>query len=208
MCHRVACPNDGKPTWWGCGGHIEQALAGVPVSARCSCPHERIPYLPMMQRVKAVATHVSAGASDDADLGLAVVTSGTQHVLTITSKKDACSVTFELDLPAGITAGEADATVSISPPATAVEVPIALADASTAATVLGPGAGTLRRQWTCDGVVGEMEDVHARLVLAPPKAAGFGLGGIEPTYVVALVVLAWVAYNFFSAGGGGREKRD
>lgn len=24
MCHRMNCPNDGKPTWWGCGHHIEQ----------------------------------------------------------------------------------------------------------------------------------------------------------------------------------------
>ncbi|ORY31415.1 hypothetical protein BCR39DRAFT_92224 [Naematelia encephala] len=23
MCKRVQCPNDGKPTWWGCGRHIE-----------------------------------------------------------------------------------------------------------------------------------------------------------------------------------------
>lgn len=23
MCHRMTCPNDGKPTWWGCGYHVE-----------------------------------------------------------------------------------------------------------------------------------------------------------------------------------------
>ncbi|KAL7420256.1 hypothetical protein Q5752_005225 [Cryptotrichosporon argae] len=39
MCKRVECPNDGKPTWWGCGGHIEEALAGVPQSERCTCDH-------------------------------------------------------------------------------------------------------------------------------------------------------------------------
>ncbi|TYJ51984.1 hypothetical protein B9479_007429 [Cryptococcus floricola] len=39
MCRQVACPNDGKPTWWGCGAHIEIALAGVPEAARCTCEH-------------------------------------------------------------------------------------------------------------------------------------------------------------------------
>jgi hypothetical protein len=24
MCKRATCPNDGKPTWWGCGKHIDQ----------------------------------------------------------------------------------------------------------------------------------------------------------------------------------------
>lgn len=78
MCKQVTCPNDGKPTWWGCGGsssfshfvpsplsrpspppltnqltasadknpilkkgkHVEQALASIPPSDRCDCPHE------------------------------------------------------------------------------------------------------------------------------------------------------------------------
>src|SRR3990167_9740002 len=29
MCKRVACPKCQKPTWAGCGLHIDQALAGV-----------------------------------------------------------------------------------------------------------------------------------------------------------------------------------
>jgi hypothetical protein len=37
MCRRVTCPNCNKPTWAGCGEHIEQALAGVPQAERCSC---------------------------------------------------------------------------------------------------------------------------------------------------------------------------
>ncbi len=38
MCHRVQCKRCGKPTWAGCGRHIEQALAGVPREQRCQCP--------------------------------------------------------------------------------------------------------------------------------------------------------------------------
>lgn len=38
MCQRIQCPTCGKPTWTGCGQHIEQALAGVPVDERCQCP--------------------------------------------------------------------------------------------------------------------------------------------------------------------------
>jgi hypothetical protein len=41
MCHRVQCNRCGKPTWAGCGQHIEQALAGVPVSQRCKCPPKK-----------------------------------------------------------------------------------------------------------------------------------------------------------------------
>jgi hypothetical protein len=38
MCQQVKCPRCGKPTWTGCGRHIEQALAGVPPEKRCTCP--------------------------------------------------------------------------------------------------------------------------------------------------------------------------
>jgi len=37
MCRRVTCGTCSKPTWAGCGMHIEQALAGVPVDERCKC---------------------------------------------------------------------------------------------------------------------------------------------------------------------------
>ncbi|HPK65235.1 MAG TPA: hypothetical protein PKX99_01520 [Thermoanaerobaculia bacterium] len=38
MCHQVRCSHCGKPTWAGCGRHIEKALAGVPPERRCACP--------------------------------------------------------------------------------------------------------------------------------------------------------------------------
>lgn len=37
MCHKVTCDVCGKPTWEGCGDHIEHALVGVPVADRCHC---------------------------------------------------------------------------------------------------------------------------------------------------------------------------
>lgn len=38
MCQKVTCDKCGKPTWQGCGDHIEEALAGVPEPDRCTCP--------------------------------------------------------------------------------------------------------------------------------------------------------------------------
>lgn len=40
MCVRVKCAKCGKPSWSGCGAHIEQALAGVPEASRCHCREE------------------------------------------------------------------------------------------------------------------------------------------------------------------------
>jgi len=40
MCHRVQCRKCAKPTWTGCGLHIEQALSGVPVDQRCRCDED------------------------------------------------------------------------------------------------------------------------------------------------------------------------
>ena len=37
MCHRVTCHVCHKATYQGCGTHVEQVLAGVPQSQRCSC---------------------------------------------------------------------------------------------------------------------------------------------------------------------------
>lgn len=35
MCEMVICRKCSKPTWAGCGEHIEQALAGVTKADRC-----------------------------------------------------------------------------------------------------------------------------------------------------------------------------
>ena len=44
MCQKVSCKKCGKATYRGCGMHVEQVLAGVPRSQRCSCsPQESAP---------------------------------------------------------------------------------------------------------------------------------------------------------------------
>lgn len=35
MCAQVTCPICSKPTWAGCGQHIDLALAGIPEQDRC-----------------------------------------------------------------------------------------------------------------------------------------------------------------------------
>jgi hypothetical protein len=37
MCRAVNCRKCQKPTWAGCGAHVEQVLGHVPKSARCAC---------------------------------------------------------------------------------------------------------------------------------------------------------------------------
>lgn len=37
MCSRVDCPTCGKPTFVGCGRHIEEVLGDVPRAQRCQC---------------------------------------------------------------------------------------------------------------------------------------------------------------------------
>jgi hypothetical protein len=37
MCRRIECATCGKPTYAGCGAHVEQVLADVPVGERCQC---------------------------------------------------------------------------------------------------------------------------------------------------------------------------
>lgn len=41
MCRAVVCPACGKPTWKGCGLHVEQVLADVPRNRRCTCSEEQ-----------------------------------------------------------------------------------------------------------------------------------------------------------------------
>jgi hypothetical protein len=37
MCRRVTCEKCGKPSYAGCGAHIEMVLGDVPKSDRCAC---------------------------------------------------------------------------------------------------------------------------------------------------------------------------
>ncbi len=37
MCQRVTCRKCGKPTYAGCGQHVEQVLGNVPPAERCRC---------------------------------------------------------------------------------------------------------------------------------------------------------------------------
>jgi hypothetical protein len=37
MCKRVTCPKCQKPSFVGCGLHVEQVLGDVPPEERCRC---------------------------------------------------------------------------------------------------------------------------------------------------------------------------
>lgn len=37
MCRRVTCGKCGRPTFAGCGAHVEQVLGDVPRAERCRC---------------------------------------------------------------------------------------------------------------------------------------------------------------------------
>ena len=37
MCRRVSCRDCGKPTFRGCGDHVEEVLGDVPPPERCRC---------------------------------------------------------------------------------------------------------------------------------------------------------------------------
>ena len=41
MCRRVECQACGKPTYAGCGMHIEQVLGDVPAASRCRCREDK-----------------------------------------------------------------------------------------------------------------------------------------------------------------------
>ncbi|MBJ7482913.1 MAG: hypothetical protein JHD30_05070 [Chloroflexi bacterium] len=49
MCHEIACATCGKPTWEGCGEHIEYALKHVPLDERCTCPRLPVTIEPKAQ---------------------------------------------------------------------------------------------------------------------------------------------------------------
>jgi len=37
MCRRVQCSRCGRPTYAGCGAHVERVLGDVPAGQRCRC---------------------------------------------------------------------------------------------------------------------------------------------------------------------------
>ena len=41
MCRRIQCETCGKPSFAGCGMHVEQVLADVPKAERCRCAEGR-----------------------------------------------------------------------------------------------------------------------------------------------------------------------
>jgi hypothetical protein len=41
MCVRITCTECGKPTFSGCGAHVEQVLRGVAPDQRCKCAAEK-----------------------------------------------------------------------------------------------------------------------------------------------------------------------
>jgi len=41
MCRAVTCKECKKPTWAGCGAHVEAVLGSVPKDKRCACREAR-----------------------------------------------------------------------------------------------------------------------------------------------------------------------
>jgi hypothetical protein len=37
MCRRITCPDCGKPSFAGCGRHVESVLGDIPSAERCRC---------------------------------------------------------------------------------------------------------------------------------------------------------------------------
>lgn len=37
MCRAITCKKCKRPSWAGCGAHVEQVLGHVPVADRCDC---------------------------------------------------------------------------------------------------------------------------------------------------------------------------
>lgn len=52
MCQRVTCKSCGKPTYTGCGRHIESVLGDVPKAARCQCRESATQQAPTASRLE------------------------------------------------------------------------------------------------------------------------------------------------------------
>ena len=59
MCRRVTCKTCGKPSWAGCGAHVEQVLGDVPKAQRCQ-GHSQAE----LAKAKAAATTKTPGAPE------------------------------------------------------------------------------------------------------------------------------------------------
>ena len=55
MCRRVTCSTCNKPTFAGCGAHVEQVLGNVPVKDRCDCAQRKASGAPASGDGKAAA---------------------------------------------------------------------------------------------------------------------------------------------------------
>lgn len=50
MCRRVTCEKCKRPTYAGCGMHVEQVLRDVPAAQRCRCREEKAAAAPTKWR--------------------------------------------------------------------------------------------------------------------------------------------------------------
>lgn len=52
MCQRTTCRSCGKPTYSGCGRHIEAVLGDVPATERCQCREKNAQPAPIAGRLE------------------------------------------------------------------------------------------------------------------------------------------------------------
>ena len=63
MCQRVTCKSCGKPTYSGCGRHIEAVLGDVPTAARCQCRESTSRAAPVAGRLESWVSALLGKAS-------------------------------------------------------------------------------------------------------------------------------------------------
>ena len=51
MCRRVTCGRCGRPTFAGCGAHVEAVLGDVPKEKRCACPPAPSPLSALLSKL-------------------------------------------------------------------------------------------------------------------------------------------------------------
>jgi hypothetical protein len=66
MCRQITCKKCKRPTWAGCGAHVEQVLGHVALDKRCACANEtgeRSGHLGLLGKLfsRLVAWHVVLG---------------------------------------------------------------------------------------------------------------------------------------------------